>query len=321
MPNKNRNQVPTTPHDRYVRTVLQIKELALPFFQYALKNTYPIELDWALLEPTTDSFVDEQLRNHFTDVVYQCKTSSGNPVRISLLVEHKSQNPPKGSLREQLCRYIINTWLRSLHNHEPFMITIPIVLHHGSTPLIKYSSAELFPEVPKALLQYVPDFDYIVIDLHLESEEHWNTEDSKALAFFFQALKYSREKEIIHHFWDHFITFVVQVGEKTTLNHFLLVTVQYLEYVSQPFKNRLFTMQHNPNLTTPEEIANAYIDELYDRRHPGEKARVREEGKELGMAQVLKLFAERNPSMSAEQIAETIGLEVETVRRLLLVQD
>jgi len=80
-------------------------------------------------------------------------------------------------------------------------------------------------------------------------------------------------------------------------------------------------MQHNPNLTTPEEIANAYIDELYDRRHPGEKARVREEGKELGMAQVLKLFAERNPSMSAEQIAETIGLEVETVRRLLLVQD
>jgi predicted transposase YdaD len=84
-------------------------------------------------------------------------------------------------------------------------------------------------------------------------------------------------------------------------------------------------MQHDPNLTTPEEIANAYIDELYDRRHPGEKTRVREEGKmegkELGMAQVLKLFAERNPSMSAEQIAETIGLEVETVRRLLLVRD
>lgn len=341
MPKKNasthRNQVPTTPHDRYVRTVLQLKELALPFFRYALRKTHVPELDWEQLEPTPDSFVDEQLKHHFTDVVYQCKTSTGNPVRISLLVEHKSQNPPKGSLREQLCRYIINTWLKSLQNKEPFVITIPIVLHHGNAPLKKYSSEELFPEVPIPLLQYVPDFDYIVIDLFHESEENWDQEEAEALGFFFQALKYSREKEILAHFWEHFITFVVQVEEKTTLKHFLLVTIQYLEYVSEPFKKRLHTMSYDPNLTTPEEIVSAYLDEVFDRRYPGRREREMEEykqqgiqeglehglelglelGLEKGIAQVIKAYAERNPGMSLQHIADNTGLELETVTRLL----
>ena len=310
MPKKHlsahRNKVPTALHDRYVRTVLQLKELALPFFRYALRKIPALDWDWEHLEPTSDSFVDEQLKHHFTDVVYQCKTSTGNPVRISLLVEHKSHNPPKGSLREQLCRYIINTWLRSLHNKEPFVITIPIVLHHGSTPLIKYSTEELFPEVPTALLPYAPDFDYIVIDLFLESEEHWEREESEALAFFFQALKYSREKEILAHFWDYFITFVVHVEEKTTFRHFLLVTIQYLEHVSTPFKNRLHTMRYDPNLSTPEEIVSAYLDEVFDRRYPGRREREMEEYKQQIVQQVTQEVTEQITQQVTQQVTQEI---------------
>ena len=64
--------------------------------------------DLETLEVSKDSFVDEELRSHYSDLLYQVACRDGMPGFVYLLFEHKSRPEPLVAL--DLLRYQVRIW-------------------------------------------------------------------------------------------------------------------------------------------------------------------------------------------------------------------
>ena len=90
-------------------------------------------------------------------------------IKISLLFEHKSYYVKYPRL--QILRYILNIWNTADKQKEELAPVIPIVLYNGkekwnSKPLYDY-----FPYVDDTLRCYIPEFDYLLLDLSNYTDE------------------------------------------------------------------------------------------------------------------------------------------------------
>lgn len=58
------------PHDRYVRFALQIRDLAMEFLQFSLDTRTKALIDWDSLQISKESYIDEKLNAHYSDICY-----------------------------------------------------------------------------------------------------------------------------------------------------------------------------------------------------------------------------------------------------------
>jgi len=93
------------PHDRYVRFAMQIRDLAMEFLQFSLDTRTKALIDWDSLQISKESYIDEKLKAHYSDICYTGLMHSKEPIRIATLIEHKSDPPRKGELTVQLNRF------------------------------------------------------------------------------------------------------------------------------------------------------------------------------------------------------------------------
>jgi len=178
-----------TPHDRFFHEVLSNKENAVDFLQGVLPNDLLRHLDVQCLIQDETKYTDEQLDEYFSDIVYTCtyqdtrKHTKGQDekpageIKLALLFEHKSFVP--AFPHSQLLRYILNIWAHHMKQRTPVPIVLPILFYHGKSkwkkrPLRNYLSCgkASFP----IFNQFIPEFDYLLIDLSGFSDEEIKTE-------------------------------------------------------------------------------------------------------------------------------------------------
>lgn len=137
-----------------------------------MANYLPAEvnavLDLSTLELQKDSFIDAELREHFSDLLYRVQLRDGNEANVYLLLEHKSS--PDIHVAFQLLRYMVRHWERAQREKiRPLPPVIPIVVYHGRERWqISENFAGLF-EGPEALRPYWPDFRYELHDFSQHS--------------------------------------------------------------------------------------------------------------------------------------------------------
>jgi len=105
-------------NDRFFRFAFSEKKVALGYLLEFLPKVITDELDLESLELENNSYVNKELEEHFSDIVYRCnfkksehqEESHEKPPEIwlSFLFEHKSY--PVFFVYKQLLRYILNTW-------------------------------------------------------------------------------------------------------------------------------------------------------------------------------------------------------------------
>ncbi|WP_459881626.1 Rpn family recombination-promoting nuclease/putative transposase [Desulfothermus naphthae] len=77
------------PHDAFVKEIFSHKEQAEDFLKNYLPQNICKLIDFNSLAIVKDSFVDEDLKKHFSDLLYEVQISSRDGF-IYLLFEHKS---------------------------------------------------------------------------------------------------------------------------------------------------------------------------------------------------------------------------------------
>jgi len=100
------------PHDRFFRKVWSRKAEARDFLRHYLPADIVALLDLRSLELSKESFIDEQLRGHYSDMLYQLRFKDGTPARVYILLEHK--RTPERATPFQLLRYVVKIDERSL---------------------------------------------------------------------------------------------------------------------------------------------------------------------------------------------------------------
>ncbi|GAB6161192.1 Rpn family recombination-promoting nuclease/putative transposase [Desulfothermus naphthae] len=226
------------PHDTFVKEVFSHKEQAEDFLKNYLPQDICRLIDFDSLTMVKDSFVDEELKEHFSDLLYEVQLSS-RPGFIYLLFEHKST--PERFTGLQLLRYMVKIWdLYLKQSHESILpVIIPLVIYNGYRRwTIKTNFSYLFGEIEKELNKYIPEFNYLLYDLSTLSDEE--IKGRVILKATLMALKYLTTPEPGKYLKGIFSLFK-ELGESNTPLQYLETLLSYIASASDKIEEKDIT--------------------------------------------------------------------------------
>jgi predicted transposase/invertase (TIGR01784 family) len=149
-----------SPHDAFFKQLFARPNVARDFIVNYLPHKLTALLDVNSLEVVEGSFVDDDLREHLSDLVFRVGLQRGGAAFIYLLFEHKSE--ADRWVAWQVLRYVMRLWenerARQVKKLTP---VVPIVFYHGrATWRIGMRFGELidFGDFDE-LREYVPEFN------------------------------------------------------------------------------------------------------------------------------------------------------------------
>ena len=182
-------------HDRFFKEIFSHKTHARDFLSTYLPEKISKLLDLNTLSTCKESFIEKELKEYFSDVLYQVKLKD-QTAWIYLLFEHKSYPEKLSSF--YLLRYMVKIWgllLKQQKTTKYFPIIIPLVIYHGESRWETDTRfIALFRLPDNNLKPYIPDFNYLLYDI-----SHLNDEDIKGevmLRIAFLTLKYIFNPEL-----------------------------------------------------------------------------------------------------------------------------
>ncbi len=148
------------PHDHFFKAVFSNPRIVARFLQTFVPAEIVSGLDLQSLQAEKDSFVDENLKEHFSDLLYTVQLESGQGACVYVLFEHKST--PERLTVFQVLRYLVRIWERSQTELQP---VLPIVLYHGPRSWNAPVAFESLFEGPEGLRMFWPHFRIQLCDL------------------------------------------------------------------------------------------------------------------------------------------------------------
>jgi len=151
------------PHDRFFKDALSWPDATRDFLQYYLPPAVAELLDVSSAELVKDSFVDAELREHFSDLLCEVSLRAGGGAYVYVLFEHKSY--PEPLIAFQLLRYMVRVWDYALRQRARLWPIVPVVVYHGTAAWRVPPNLQAALEVPEAMQAFVPDYQYWLCDL------------------------------------------------------------------------------------------------------------------------------------------------------------
>jgi predicted transposase/invertase (TIGR01784 family) len=183
-------------HDAFFKQALSDPQLAGAFLREQLPADVAALLCDEPPEPLPVSFVDEELRQHHSDLLFRVRLNTGTLALVYVLVEHKSS--PEPGARLQLLRYIVRVlvnWYEQNQQQLPLPVVLPLLVHQGpGSWAISCEFADLFGNVPGPLQPYLPSFRHALVDL--TQMDDGALSGQMRLRAFLKALKYSRRPDL-----------------------------------------------------------------------------------------------------------------------------
>lgn len=151
------------PHDALMKRFLSDLDKARALLDLLIPPELWPQLDLGQLRPEPASFIDENLRDFYSDYLFTVPDFQGRPRRIWLLFEHKS-NPDPG-LPFQLLVYLAH-----IYRVQPEKgLTLPLLFCHGRATLAGdrrfFDAIGLTPEEADPWHPWVPDFQPVFADV------------------------------------------------------------------------------------------------------------------------------------------------------------
>ena len=180
------------PHDAFFKDTMSKLENARSFLAEYLPDDLLEIIDLEHLSLEKDSFIDENLKEFFSDLLYKVQIQ-GKDGYVYILMEHKSTSAPQVAL--QLLEYMVRCWRAKADEKESLPVIIPLVLYHGEAKWnISQQFAGLIAQPDARLARYIPDFHYLLHDV--SSCEEANIRGITQLKVFLWLLKYIRNPEL-----------------------------------------------------------------------------------------------------------------------------
>jgi predicted transposase YdaD len=145
--------------------------------------------------PVKGSFVDEELAQHHTDLLFSVRLKDRREALVYMLLEHKSWADPATPL--QLLRYVVRILAKWYGENKclPLPVVVPLVAHQGpggwkcSTQFI-----DLFGPVPEPLRPYLVSFRHALVDLaHIDDDA---LSADPRLRAYLKTLKYVQRQDL-----------------------------------------------------------------------------------------------------------------------------
>jgi predicted transposase/invertase (TIGR01784 family) len=272
-----------TPHNNFFQYALSHPAAARNLIEMHLPADLVQILDLDSLELQKDSFVDDELRDSYSDMLYSIRLSGqdlsgqyGEPVegQVYLLLEHKSQSDPMTCF--QLLRYIVRIWEQRLRKGQSLCPVFPLVIYHGQEAWSAPVRLEELIGGPDVLFEHGVRMAYPVVDIGQIPDELLATDPF--LQSVLGLLKYSRKRNFEDKL-EFFLRCLLEIGTAELQTEHLDAVLVYVTTVSPsiPLETLAMTIQKIfPTQIEPGSIADEYMK------------KGRQEGKQEGLKEGLK---------------------------------
>nr|MBS9780083.1 Rpn family recombination-promoting nuclease/putative transposase [Moraxellaceae bacterium] len=294
-------------HDKFFKTVFSKKEAVAEFIEKLLPKDISQHIDLESLELDSTEYTDEQLKTHCSDVVYNCDYISTEknkliPIKISLLFEHKSY--PEKYPHFQLMRYFLNMWEVQIKQKQDLTFIIPIIFFHGKSKWNKKPFTEYFTDLDANLLQFLPNFDYLLLDTNQYNNEDFQELNVAELQYSILTMKYIFNMEKLLENLAIIFTNIDQFLESENGRKFFQTLAIYLFQHSD-----LDAKQWREKMRTVSPQAEKQFVSTYDQAINTGMARGMQKGMELGMQKVA--LSMLNEGSNDEFIIKVTGFNME----------
>ncbi len=304
------NKSPHHPHDKFFKAVFKQPEHVQEILEAVAPEALLQSLRLETLNPSDASFVDEQLAEHFADIVLQCQTTDGDiPATLTMLMEHKSYVPVYAPL--QLMRYQVNVWTEQVRQPKPQPTPVIIVLfYHGDEDWPKKSWSEYLRPRHEAFEPYTPQVGYILVDLSGLSDERIMQFRSGFLKTALLLMKHRKEREFLLDNLVLIFNFVEaeDVPESVRIEH-LKLALRYLRSLRSIRPEEVKTKLQS--LMTFNQVWDVLAEERAEGYEEG-----REEGMEKGAREVIVSLIRHLPDANDETIANLSSKPAEYVAQV-----
>lgn len=159
----------STPHDAVFKRFLAHPETARDFLDIWLPESLRdlCKLDTLKLE--SGSFVEEDLRASYSDVLWSLQTTKGNGY-IYALIEHQSS--PDAHMAFRLMRYAIAAMQRHLDaGYKTLPLVVPILFYHGVESPYPFSLSWLDEFAEPEIARQLYDAPFPLVDITVVSDD------------------------------------------------------------------------------------------------------------------------------------------------------
>lgn len=191
-----------TPHNNFFHFAISQLPNARSLIETQLAPQAIAELDLDSLQLQPGSFIDSDLREKFSDLIFTVRLASDKEQRgdavVYFLFEHKSQTDPLTAF--QLLSYLVRIWEKRLREGLPLCPIVPLVVYHGESG---WSAARRLGELiryPEGLAEYQIEFVFRLLDLSQLSDSEITGEP--VLQSTLRLLKYSRGRQLVEKLVD-----------------------------------------------------------------------------------------------------------------------
>jgi predicted transposase/invertase (TIGR01784 family) len=295
-----------TPHDTYFKGVMGMKTVAIDFNKQFLPKSILELLDLDTLELDTVSYITDELKQNFADVVWKRNfKKGGRQARIALVYEHKSYIEKYPHF--QLLRYIQGAWDTQIKQHKMPFMTIPLVMYHGQEKWKQGSFDSSFGVIDPELLRFLPCFDYVLINLQKYSDATIRKIESIFLQKSLLAFK---------HFWNKVylkLNFVELLFRGLNENNdetrsFLNKLGVYLSNISELTKSEIIELVNKSDHNLKHQ-AMSIFEELIEEGL--------QKGIEKGIEKAMKVIKLWQQGVKPTLIANMVGLSIEQVNKVI----
>jgi predicted transposase/invertase (TIGR01784 family) len=296
-------------HDRFFRAAFSRHEVVVDFIRAYLPPDFTTQLDLSSLSRLADSHVDQKLAQHYVDMLFSVNFGQQS-ITIALLLEHKSY--PEQYPHFQLNRYLLNYWDDQIKAKKPLQPVVPIVLYHGRTTWSRQSMRSYFPTMTDDLSQFLPLFNYFLIDLNQPENSAELTSNYAQLTA--GLLKTIRDKERLSQMLDELSLVIAQLAEDDPGQRFIQTALLYIGQGSKLKTVEIIAIFRSISRKTEEVVMSAYETWVEQGLREG-----REQGIQQGMQQGMQQATLRHIkgllrlNMDASAIAATFEMPLETV--------
>ena len=226
----------TNVHDILFKDSFSRLEVAQSFIEELFPQELKEKINLKDLKRISESFIDDELEEYFSDIIYQTNFSNQETL-VTLLFEHKSYTVPFPHI--QLLQYILNIWKQEIKDGKSVLsLVIPIVIHHGNKKWEYKSMKSYFIDLPQVLHSFIPDFDYLLFSLSDMADDQLISIKNVILSMSAMLLKHSHDEN------DEFLKLTPFWLEKLKE----LDAQQQLDFI----KSSLVYIQNAINLTNKE---------------------------------------------------------------------
>jgi predicted transposase/invertase (TIGR01784 family) len=308
-------------HDLFFKETFSYSEHVVDFLKATLPPALAAGIDYSSIVSEKDTYVDSDLSAYFSDTVYSCRLKGEN-IRLAFLFEHKSS--PDYDLAFQLLCYLVNIWKSANKLKKPRLPVIPIVLYHGKESWNPGYLSSQFKNLPDIAKPFIPDFEYVFIDLSSYSDE-----DIKKQVFTLASLKIAmlimknifQPEELEQHLRDFLEIGKLYFQEKQGLN-FLKAVINYIFQATEIEDSKLIKAFNSVSekgkelaMTTAEKLRHEGREEGLQKGLQKGREEGREEGKFYMMVDMIRNA--RKNGLSDDMIAKIANLDLSSVKKVI----